>query len=1024
MWRCATAACVLGKFGPALAQILTIVYKKGHMTRRCRWPHRLSTRAVLCLTIVISFPPLVSTQSRFDSWTTENGLPQNSIRDILQSRDGYLWLATEGGLVRFDGARFVVFDRSVPGIESQRIGALREDRHGTLWAATTDGKLIQYQGGHFTTYGRKNGLPMAGEPGAGVARIEEDDEGRLWVTWIGAVTRLAGTHIRNFVPGDFAMPDPPNRHLYLDVWWRQDSAAVHVFARGRVHSYPLPAAMAAAAVKGINTDARGTLWIRTAGAGVLSASDGRVERFTVRDGLPSNAPDGLFHGDGSRGIWFFEPGTGTIYRIRERAHERVGIVLGRSFYVDREGSTWIGTSGNGLHRLRDNLFTLYTEREGLALDRTYPILQDRSGAIWIGSDGGLTRYFDRRFTAYGAADGLPSGHIAFIYEDRTGRLWVGTDAGLAYRNGTHFTRYTADTELAGGSVSTMHEDSHGTLWIGTRTGLVKRDGDRSTRYTRADGLTHDGVTALFEDRSGGMWIGTYQGVARLRDGVFTSFGEPQGFVGNDVRAFHQDADGHLWIGTYDGGLYRVVDDRLTRYTRNEGLHDNGVFQILEDASGYFWMGSNRGLSRVSRTELNEVAAGRRRAVTPVLFGVQDGLGSIEFNGGRQPSALKAADGRLWFPTMAGVAVVDPSTIRTVPAPRPIIEEIRVAGEARDPQQQLTVPPDAAGFEIVYTAPTFVKPGQVRFRYRMAGLSEAWVDAGDRRSVTFNRVPPGNYTFVLSASNQGGEWSIDGPQLSVVVLPPFWGTWWFRLLAAAVLASALLGVHAGRVRRLRREQAQRSVYLQELIDAQEQERTRISNEMHDSLGYEVSMVKQRIREGLARPVLDAGVQGDFQEVLRLADRIEGEMRTIAYALRPYHLDKVGLTRSIQGLVFEMGEASGVELNAELAPIDDLFAPDVEIHIYRIIQESLNNIVKHSGARRARIAISRIGTMVEICVEDDGEGLSAHLESAADGLGLIGIRERARLVGGEVRIDSRQRHGTSIVVRLPVPASAHE
>jgi ligand-binding sensor domain-containing protein/signal transduction histidine kinase len=984
---------------------------------------RLSTTAVLCLTLGIACPTLVLAQSRFDSWTTENGLPQNSIRDIVQTRDGYLWLATEGGLVRFDGARFVVFDRSVPGFGGQRIGALHEDRHGALWAATYDGMLIRYHAGRFTTYDRKDGLPLAGTPAASVARIEEDEAGSLWVTWFGAVTRLAGTDITNFVPADFGMPGPVHPTLYLENWWRQDSAALQVFARGRVQNYALPGDVGDIVVKGVYTDARGNLWIRTAGSGLLSASNGRIERFTIQDGLPGNAVDGLFQGDGRGNIWFFERGPGTVYRIGEGKREWVGLVGGRSFYVDREGSTWIGTVAHGLHRLRHDLFTVYTKREGLSFDWTYMILQDRAGAIWIGTDGGLHKYADGRFTAYGAGDGLPSPRITFMYEDRNGRLWVGTGEGLTYRDGNHFIRYTADAAI-GPDVSAMHEDRQGTFWIGTTTGLVRKDGDRFTRFTTANGLTHERVTALFEDRSGALWIGAYQGVTRLRDGVFTSFGEPQGFVGNEVRAFHEDADGQLWIGTYDGGLYRIAHDRLTRYTRNEGLHDNGVFQILEDDKGYFWMGSNRGLSRVSRLELNELAEGRRRAVTPAVFGVRDGLRSIEFNGGRQPSGLKTADGRLWFPTMAGIAVIDPSAVRDLPTPRPIIEEIRVAGEVLAPRERLTVPADAAVFEIVYTAPTFVKPEQVRFRYRLAGLSDEWIDAGDRRSVSFYRVPPGEYTFVLSASNHAGEWSAAGAELSVIVLPPFWRTWWFRLLGVGALGSALLGVHVERVRRLRREQAQRSVYLQELIDAQEQERARISKEMHDSLGYDVSMVKQRARESLARPVLDADVRSEFREVLTLADRIEGEMKTIAYALRPYHLDKVGLTRSIQELVSEIGRASRVELRAELAPIDDLFTPEAEIHIYRMIQESLNNVVKHSGAHRAGVTISRVGVAVEIRIEDDGEGLSNHREGAPDGLGLIGIRERARLLGGDVRIESHPRRGTSIVVRLTAPESDHE
>ena len=975
---------------------------------------RHSTTAVLCLALVVTCPAPALTQSRFDSWTTENGLPQNSIRDILQTRDGYLWLATEGGLVRFDGSRFVVFDSSVPGFESQRIGALREDRDGTLWAGTTDGMLVRYRAGRFTTYGRKDGLPLAGSTPPAVARMEHDDAGDLWVTWVNAVTQVSGARIRNFVPGDLALP-PVQQSQYLDHWWRQEGATLRVFAAGRMSNVTLPAGVTTA---GVTSDARGTLWIRTAGAGVLTASDGQIERFTTQQGLPSDAPDGSFHGDGRGSIWFFERRGRAIYRIQGNAYERTGIVGGRSFYADREGSSWIGTVAHGLQRLRADLFTVHSTRDGLSGDQVYPILQDRAGAIWIGTeDGKLNKFVDQRVITYDRANGLPSTRVTCIFEDRAGRLWVGTEYGLAYLQGDRFIRYTAHAGLAG-AVAAMHEDRIGVLWMGTSTGLVKRDGDRFTRYTTANGLSHDSITALFEDRTGTLWIGTYQGLTRLRDGVFTRYGADEGFVGNDVRAFHEDADGHLWIGTYDGGLYRLAQDRLTRYTRNEGLHDNGIFQILEDDQGHFWMGSNRGLSRVSRTELNELAAGERRTVMPVVFGARDGLRSIEFNGGRQPSGQKTADGKLWFPTMGGVAVVDPSVIRPLPAPRPVIEEVRVAGVPVEPHQPLELAHDAPMFEITYTAPTFIKPEQLRFRYRLTGLSDTWTDAGERRSASFYRVPAGTYTFVVSAANQTGAWSVDGPELRIVVLPPFWGTWWFKLLALAAVASALLGAHGGRIRWLRREQAQRSVYLQELIDAQEQERARISNEMHDALGYEVSMVKQRVRESLARPVLDAGVHGDFQEVLRLADRIESEMKTIAYALRPYHLDKVGLTRSIQELVAEMGRASGVELRADVTPVDDLFTPDAEIHIYRMVQESLNNVVTHAGARRATVTVARIGDRVEIAVEDDGEGLSTPVGREAHGLGLIGIRERARLIGGDVRIESRQRRGTTIIVRLPV------
>jgi ligand-binding sensor domain-containing protein/signal transduction histidine kinase len=978
---------------------------------------RAIATALLCMSVALCHPASVRAQPRFESWTTENGLPQNSIRDILQTRDGYLWLATEGGLVRFDGVRFVVFDRSVPGIGSLRVGALREDRHGTLWAGTTDGKVIRYEHGRFTTLDQEDGLPSVPSPAVGVARIEEDDRGDLWITWLDRVTRLAGTAVASFVPGDFALP-PVHRQRYLDHWWRQDGTTLLAFVAGRGRTFTLPSAVAAAGVTGVSTDSRGTVWIRSAGAGVLQVSATQVQHHTVKNGLPHDAPDGWFHGDGRGSIWYFDRRGGRVYRTRNGAHEWVGLAGGRSFHVDREGSSWIGTVAHGLHRLRDEIFTMLTEKDGLSLDRTYSIVQDRSGAIWIGTwDGGLNRYAEGRFTTYGLSDGLPSLRITCIYEDRRGRLWVGTDEGLTYRTGTGFAPYEPGDGPAPGPAWSIREDRHGRLWIGTAAGLFVQDasGGPLTRFTTADGLSNDSITALFEDRSGALWIGSYQGLTRLRDGVFTRFAEPEGLVGHEVRALHEDANGQLWVGTYDGGLYRVVGDRVTRFTRNEGLHDNGVFQILEDHDGYFWMGSNRGLSRVSRIELDELAAGRRRTVGAAVFGTADGLRSVEFNGGRQPSGLKTADGRLWFPTMAGVAVIDPAAAHPLPVPRPVIEEVRVGDAVMPPPLSLTVPTGTDVFEILYTAPTFLKPHHVRFRYRLTGLSEAWIDAGERRRATFSGVPPGNYTFVLSASNLAGEWSSDGPTLSVVVQAPFWGTWWFRLLGAGLLASGLYGLHAARVRRLERERAQRSVYLQELIDAQEQERARISNEVHDSLGYDVAMVKQRIREGLERSSLDPGTRRDFDEILSLTNRIDDDMRTIAHALRPYHLDKIGLTRSLQELASQI--ATGLALTVDIAPIDDLLAPEAEIHVYRIVQESLANVVRHAGARRATLSVSTGGPHVEIRIEDDGEGFGHPDTWRPQGLGLIGIRERAQVIGGVARMESRPGAGTSVVVRVP-------
>ena len=987
---------------------------------------RLLFAVSLCLALLCTLASNATAQYQFDSWTIENGLPQNSVTDILQTRDGYLWLATFGGLVRFDGVRFVVFDRTSKGIESQRFRTLHEDRQGALWAATDDGMLIRYQNGRFATYSTKDGLPH------GMAtRIEEDDEGCLWVTWVegaargvrGSITKFDGRRFVTFGPDHFAhhVAAPPASR-FEEFWWSQDSTGLHVLVKGRVQTYPIQSKLRGADVTRITSDRQGNLWISTSGAGVIKAADGRLERYTTREGLPSNHPDGLFHEDADGNIWLSDD-RNNLYRIRHGDRERMQMSLVRVIYVDREGSTWLGTDLGGLYRVRGKTISMYTERDGLSSNIAYSILQDSTGAIWIGTWlGGVNRYVNERFTSYSIAKGLSYTLVTCIYEDRTGRLWVGTyNTGLTYFQNGRFTRYDEGPPLLNGTVWAIQEDRAGALWFATDTGLVQWAGGRFVTYTTKDGLSDEHITALFEDRIGALWIGAFHGITRLKDGVFTAYTERDGFTGNQVRAIHEDTEGILWVGTYDGGLYRFGDGRLTRYTRKDGLHDNGVFQILEDDNGYFWMGSNRGISRVSRRELNEFAEGRRRSITSVLFGARDGLATLEVNGGRQPSGLKAADGKLWFPTMGGVAVVDPTAIRLNTRPAAvIIEEFRLAGDPIDFSSEVTIPPEIPAFEIRYTAPSFIRPEQLRFRYRLAGLDDQWIDAGDRRTASFNRIPPGKYRFVVAASDPEGLWDINGQSLDIIVLPPFWRTWWFAVLAFMAAASIALAGHKYRVRRLRVQHEQQTAFSQQLIESQESERRRISNEMHDSLGQDIVIIKKRAQD--ARQIATDGVRVELDEIVSLAEQMKTEMRQIAYGLRPYQLDKIGLSKTIEKMIQRIGEVCDLDFTTDIAPIDDLFPQDLHIHIYRIVQESVSNIVKHSNATRAKVTIAKDRRFVQIKIEDNGHGFDPDRIDVSNptgqGFGLMGIHERTRILGGKVEIRSAALAGTAIIVTFAV------
>ncbi|MGH9838428.1 MAG: ligand-binding sensor domain-containing protein [Blastocatellia bacterium] len=954
---------------------------------------------------------------QFDSWTTENGLPQNSINDILQTRDGYLWLATFGGLVRFDGARFVVFDRSIEGIKSQRIKALCEDSKGTLWAGTEEGMLIRYREGKFTTYTLEERFYSEE-----AFRIEEDEEGNLWMTGRRTVIKFDGARFFNFQRGDFA-PDANDYSRRYKVWWRQDPAGLHCFVKGRVRTYSLQD-LSNAGIIDVYTDCHGNLWIETRGAGVAKLTNEQLKRYTVREGLPGNDLTGFFLEDRKGNLWLAAHKDNSLYCIRDGKYELIRAFPPFSLaalYEDREGAVWIGTS-TGLYRIRELAITLHTEREGLSWNWAYSILQDRAGAIWIGTwGGGLNKYENGRFTHYDNAKGLPVDRITCLYEDSAGRLWAGANGGVSYFEKGRFKIYEDQHGFLKRDVWAIHQDRTGNLWFGTDAGLVKlKDGD-FTKYTTKDGLPYNVIRSLFEDRRGTLWIGTDQGLTRLKDGVFTAYTERDGFIGNQVRAIYQDSDGVLWIGTYDGGLYRFKDERLTRYTTKEGLHDNGVFQIMEDEAGNLWMGCNRGIYRVSRRKLNDFAEGRAPSITSVVYGTKDGLATLECNGGRQPSGLKTKDGRLWFPTMGGVAVIDPKALQSNTQPPPvIIEEFHLDNEAIDFRDGVRIPPNKDSFEIRYTAPSFIKAEHIKFKYKLEGLDEAWIDAGDRRTANFNRIPDGRYRFVVSAANSDGVESTQGASIDIVVIPPFWRRWWFITLASFVLAFIVFLIYERRVWRLRREHALQAAFSQKLIQSQEAERKRIADGLHGSLAQDLLVLKNDALLGSNMAEDGSPEKKKFDEISAKTSKAYEGVREIAHNLRPHHLDELGLRDALEFMLEKVGGSSEIRFSAEIDAIDGIFSKEAEMNLYRIAEEGINNIIKHSGASEAKVALKRDGRRVQLMIADNGKGFisnpSASSGSPVRGFGLTGTSERARMLGSEVVIHSVPGQGATITITV--------
>ena len=755
-------------------------------------------------------PEKAVTQYMHEVWQTEQGLPQNTVTAIVQTPDGYLWLGTREGLVRFDGVRFTVFDtRTTPELGHSFVLCLLVDRAGRLWIGTSGGGLVRLEGKRFTRYATESGLPSEQ-----VSALFEGRDGRLWVGTDGGGLAFSqgerfvheesrgalGKHIRAVLEDDRGL-------------WIASEEGLARLSGTVLTSYGTRQGLSRTSVRSLLRDKKGVLWIGT-DAGLNRLEDGHFTVFTTRQGLSHDVILALRE-DRAGNLWIGTDGGG-LDRMRDGRFAAFTVKEGLSndtvyaLLEDAEGSLWVGTNLGGLNRLKNGRFTAYTTKEGLSNDFARAIYEDRQGSLWVGTEGGgLNRWKNGRFSAFTTKDGLSNDIVFAILQDRAGSLWVGTDRGLnRMRKDGRFDVFTANMGLSNDSVLALHEDREGSLWIGTYAGGLNRWKDgRFTSFTTKEGLSHDTVNVIAEDHDGSLWIGTRGGgLDRWKDGRFTNFSTRNGLSDDLVFALHEDAEGSLWIGTYGGGLNRMKDGRFAVVTRKQGLFDDVIHRIVEDGHGSVWMSSNRGIFRVSKRELDEVADGRRATLSSVVYGTADGMKSAECNGGAD-SGGRSADGTLWFPTIRGVVRIDPEHLPQNPLVPPVaIEEVRLDERSAEPKAPLHVASGTQTLEVHYTALSLAAPGGVRFRYRLDGLDEEWVEAGTRRTAYYSRLPHGRYVFRVIACNNDGLWNEEGASLPIVVPPRLYETVWFRSLG--VLTFALVGplFHRFRVRRFERQTA--------------------------------------------------------------------------------------------------------------------------------------------------------------------------------------------------------------------------
>jgi signal transduction histidine kinase/ligand-binding sensor domain-containing protein len=963
-------------------------------------------------------PLQANDQVAVDHWTTDNGLPLNSAKGICQTPEGYLWIATLDGLVRFDGVRFTTYNRSnTEGIEGNRFTWMVCGSNGGFWAGSDGSGATEYRQGRFHTV-------LDGLASNIVGGMLGDSAGNPWVLALGIVSRWdAGTHrfIRLDDKGDVLSGVP--RVDGSSIFYRVEASGVHVFAHGEQSRYFLPAGWHAGDVKLAGEDSSGRIWL--AGSGKMAKLIGG--RWSVM-GLSKRGFSTDFRDSRGR-TWQIETEwdePGNITQSVSHAGVRAGGIRYSTLFEDREGNIWLTTDGDGLYRLRYQSIQVISQEEGLPDRNIYSVYQSEDGAVWIGTwSGGLGRYRDGKINTYTTANGLASNRVYAIGEYPEGVLWVSNLRGLhrLMRNG-QFEPVAIDINGASNwEIRAIHADRRGILWLGSGAGLIRFDGAHWTMLTRKDGLASDDVRVIIDSQDGGIWAGGYGGLSRLCSGRVQAWTQEDGLPSNTVRSLHEDAGGVLWIGTYDGGLGRFHQGRFTTYTVRDGLFNNGVFRILEDARGNFWMSSNRGIYRVSKRQLNDFAAGKTRTINSIEYGRSDGMRNIECNGGLWPAGIEAEDGRLWFPTQDGVAIIDPARSAADLAPPPVvIESCQIDHRPAPIDRVLKLAPGRENVEIQYTALSFINSEHIRFKYQLSGLDRDWVEAGTRRTAFYPHLPPGSYIFRVAAAHGDGVWNDAGAQLSIVVLPAFHQTWWFASLLALTAAGSVWLGWRYRVGQLERARAAEQAFARQLIASQENERKRIAGELHDSLGQRLVIIKNRalllsrVRDGV--PGLTAAQREQVEQISADVSEAVHEVKEISYDLRPYRLDRLGLTMAVRAMIETAGKSAATSFSAEIDEIDGALLKADEINFYRIVQECVNNILKHSQAEHATIRIRRIGERVVLNVIDDGLGFTpgAKPESPTGGFGLAGISERARFLGGKATIRSAPGQGTTVNVQI--------
>jgi ligand-binding sensor domain-containing protein/signal transduction histidine kinase len=953
-------------------------------------------------------------------WQSEEGLPQNNVTGVAQGADGYLWVSTHNGLVRFDGVRFERIPLALPGGRTQPlIRAMLLGRGGQLWLVLEGGVAACLALGQTNVFSSVKGLstfrPLS---------LAQDSDRAIWIGYSdGSACRIAAGSVTRFTGRD-GLPGTGACWLATDLngqVWFSKAGRVGVFRDGRfVTLLTLPERSVRLA-----PCRAGGLWV-CAGRQLYLYDGSDRPRKLGELGEPTDGaeiePSVLFEARAGT-LWVGTSGSG-LFRYDGTNSVRVWTSHGaiESLADDREGNVWVGTGGGGLDRLRQRVLELHGGRPGLPFEAVRSVCADDSGRVWATTEhGALLRELGQDWQALTREDGWPGARATCVANDGRGAVWIGTSRGGLYRWAEGgISVLTRSNGLAGETVRALLPDRAGNLWIGleSTTCLQRYRAGELQTYPQPPGSRM--IRTMAEDAAGRVWLGTSDGFLLEVTGDRLTDRTPAAMVRRKpIRCLYATPDGSLWIGFSNAGLGRLRNAHFSLIGSREGLRDDYVCAMASDENGGLWFAGDHGVFQVRQRELEAVMEGRAAQVLSVVYGRDEALPSLQASYGHGPNSARSRDGRIFFPMRTGLAVVHPDRVQPNRIPPPVlIQRLWLDGQevlwpAGD--QSLRLAPGHRRLDIDYTAVSFIAPENVRFRYRLRGWEDDWFEAGPKRTASYTRLPAGTYEFQVAACNSTGVWNQPGAIASFVVAPFYWQTWWFRAaLATLVMGGLFLAIRSYERRKLRL----RLAFL-EREHAVERERTRIARDIHDELGADLTQIGLLADLGSTQVADAPQTESNFSKIGARAREAVSALEEIVWAANPRNDNLPRLADYLCHLadeIFESGPARcRKEVPTGLPPVP--IRAEVRHHLALAVKEALANALKHSGAQTVWLRLNWADPDLTVSVDDDGRGLKRGEDGAlADGL----RNQAARMeeIGGRVEIGSRPKQGTQVrfAVRL--------